>query len=35
VRGKTFKWAGDIKELSEGTFDLRDWQMARLESTSS
>jgi gamma-glutamylcyclotransferase (GGCT)/AIG2-like uncharacterized protein YtfP len=35
VRGKTFKWAGDIKELREGTFDLRDWQMARLESTIS
>jgi gamma-glutamylcyclotransferase (GGCT)/AIG2-like uncharacterized protein YtfP len=35
VRGKTFKWAGDIKELREGVFDLRDWQMAGLESTLS
>lgn len=30
VIGTTFKWAGDVGELKEGSFDLKDWQMARL-----
>lgn len=29
VIGATFKWAGDVGELKDGSFDLKDWQMAR------
>lgn len=31
VLGITYRCAGDVRELREGSFDLRDWQMARLE----
>jgi hypothetical protein len=30
VIGTTFMWAGDMDELKEGSFDLKDWQMARV-----
>lgn len=30
IIGTTFKWAGDVGELKEGSFDLKDWQMTRL-----
>lgn len=30
VVGTTFEWAGDERELRDGSFDLRDWQMAHL-----
>lgn len=30
VIGTTFEWAGDESELREGSFDLKDWQMAHL-----
>lgn len=28
--GTTFAWIGDMGELKEGTFDLKDWQMTHL-----
>ena len=31
VTGKVFKWNGDNSLLKEGTFDLKDWQMNKLE----
>jgi hypothetical protein len=30
VSGTTFEWVGDMGELKDGSFDLRDWQMAHL-----
>lgn len=30
VIGTTFQWAGDESELRDGSFDLKDWQMAHL-----
>lgn len=30
ISGTTFEWAGDEDDLKEGSFDLKDWQMARL-----
>lgn len=35
VMGRTFKWKGDNSLLKEGTFDLKDWQMNRLEMNVS
>ena len=32
VVGNTFVWAGDEAELKEGDFDLKDWQMNRMET---
>jgi len=31
VEGKTFCWKGGEEELMEGVWDLREWQMRRLE----
>jgi gamma-glutamylcyclotransferase (GGCT)/AIG2-like uncharacterized protein YtfP len=31
MRGRTFVWRGEQDELKEGEFDLKDWQMKRLE----
>ncbi len=31
VLGRTFMWNADKALLKEGTFDLKDWQMSRLE----
>lgn len=31
VKGKTFCWKGGEEELREGVWDLREWQMRRLE----
>lgn len=31
VSGKTFKWRSSDEELREGVFDLKDFQMKRLE----
>ena len=31
MTGRTFVWKGGQDELKEGEFDLRDWQMKRLE----
>jgi gamma-glutamylcyclotransferase (GGCT)/AIG2-like uncharacterized protein YtfP len=31
VHGRTFIWAADEAELTEGTFNLKDWQMNKLE----
>ena len=31
VLGTVFKWNGDESSLREGTFDLKDWQMKKLE----
>lgn len=31
VWGTTFIWDGDTRELKEGTFDLKDWQMNQLD----
>lgn len=30
LSGTTFEWAGDMDELKDGSFDLKDWQMAHL-----
>lgn len=30
VSGTTFEWAGDMDDLKEGSFDLKDWQMKHL-----
>ena len=35
VRATTFKWIGHQRELKEGVFDLKDYQMYRLESNNS
>jgi gamma-glutamylcyclotransferase (GGCT)/AIG2-like uncharacterized protein YtfP len=32
ISGRTFVWRGERDELREGEFDLKDWQMKRLES---
>lgn len=32
VNAMTFKWTGDEKELTEGSFDLKDYQMRRFET---
>jgi gamma-glutamylcyclotransferase (GGCT)/AIG2-like uncharacterized protein YtfP len=32
VIGRTFVWNGEAADLKEGKFDLRDWQMKRLET---
>jgi gamma-glutamylcyclotransferase (GGCT)/AIG2-like uncharacterized protein YtfP len=32
VIGKTFLWNADMALLKEGTFDLKDWQMDKLDS---
>lgn len=34
ITGKTFVWAGEPEELSEGTFDLEAWRKARSGSES-
>jgi gamma-glutamylcyclotransferase (GGCT)/AIG2-like uncharacterized protein YtfP len=31
MTGRTFVWKGEQDELKEGEFDLKDWQMKRLE----
>jgi hypothetical protein len=31
VHGRTFIWAADEAELTVGTFNLKDWQMNKLE----
>lgn len=31
VIGKVFKWVGDKSLLKDGNFDLKDWQMKKLE----
>jgi cation transport regulator ChaC len=35
VRAITFEWVGDKSELKEGAFDLKDYQMRKLESNKS
>jgi len=35
VRAITFEWVGDQSELKEGIFDLKDYQMRKLESNTS
>ncbi|KAG8165335.1 hypothetical protein KVR01_005610 [Diaporthe batatas] len=30
VSGTTFEWAGDVDDLKDGSFDLKDWQMTHL-----
>ncbi|KAI3394425.1 hypothetical protein diail_2675 [Diaporthe ilicicola] len=30
IFGTTFQWAGDVDELKDGSFDLKDWQMSHL-----
>jgi gamma-glutamylcyclotransferase (GGCT)/AIG2-like uncharacterized protein YtfP len=35
VRAITFEWVGDQRELKEGVFDLKDYQMRNLESKKS
>jgi gamma-glutamylcyclotransferase (GGCT)/AIG2-like uncharacterized protein YtfP len=34
ILGRVFKWNGDNSLLREGSFDLKDWQMKRLEMDS-
>jgi hypothetical protein len=31
MTGRTFVWKGEQDKLKEGEFDLKDWQMKRLE----
>lgn len=31
VRANTFQWIGDTAELKSGSFDLKDYQMSRIE----
>ena len=33
ITGNVFKWGGDKALLKEGVFDLKDWQMEKLERT--
>ncbi|KAL1881233.1 hypothetical protein Daus18300_001084 [Diaporthe australafricana] len=30
ITGTTFEWDGDVDELKDGSFDLKDWQMSHL-----
>jgi gamma-glutamylcyclotransferase (GGCT)/AIG2-like uncharacterized protein YtfP len=35
VRANTFEWVGDHSELKDGVFDLKDYQMRKLEDQKS